>query len=113
MLTRRPAHDDDDGTPLACDLTALSPAERDAHTALARDLFTTALQATTELPDGYAFQFAADAYPRIAAFVASERRCCPFLTFTVSVPPHQSSIWLRLTGSARVKAFVQTTFDQR
>jgi hypothetical protein len=95
---------------IACDLSALSATERAAHTALAGELFTSAVLATDELPDGYAFHFAADAYPQVAAFVANERRCCPFIAFAIEVAPYHSGLSLRLTGAPAVKAFLQTQF---
>jgi hypothetical protein len=60
-------------------------------------------QEIQELPDGYAFRYAADEYPRVAAFIANERACCPFFTFVLEVPPEGRPIWLRITGPDGVK----------
>ena len=95
---------------LACDLTALTADERLPHQDTTAQLFGDALQEIQELPQSYAFRFTADAYPAIAAFVAQERRCCPFLTFGVEVSAEAGPIWLRMTGPAGVKALLQAEF---
>ena len=56
---------------------------------------------------------AADALQLAAAFVAAERRCCPFLTFEIAFEPHGGPVWLRLRGSPRIKQFVAETFTGR
>ncbi len=81
---------------------------------IARDLFAS-VAATDELPDGYGFRFDdGDAWlDQIVAFVAAERRCCPFLTFEIAFEPHGGPVWLRLRGSPRIKQFVAETFTGR
>ncbi len=71
--------------------------------------------AVEELADGYGYRFDdGDArLDEIMAFIAAERRCCPFLTFEVAFAPHGGPIWLRLRGSERIKAFVAETFTSR
>lgn len=96
---------------LACNIFALTEPERSAHFALSEALFTQDVQERRELPDGYAFSFAASEFPRVAAFVANERRCCPFLTFGIDVPPGDTVMWLRLTGNEHVKAFIGAEFN--
>jgi ABC-type nitrate/sulfonate/bicarbonate transport system substrate-binding protein len=46
-------------TPLACDMTALSPEQRQRHAALSRQL-AQATAEVKELPDGYAFRYETD-----------------------------------------------------
>jgi hypothetical protein len=58
------------------------------------------------LPDGYAWRFAGERYPDVAAFVADERRCCPFLTFALTLAPDGGPLWLQLTGPGPIKAFL-------
>lgn len=96
--------------PIACDLTALTPEQRDHH----RQLFDALQRATEEvreLPDGYAFRYAGgDAmWLKAAEFVTLERRCCPFLRFALELNLEDASICLHLTGNEQVKAFL----DQR
>lgn len=83
--------------PLACVPGAIAPGEREAHFALAAELFGAA-QERREVPEGYAFRLAPEWLERAARFVANERRCCPFLEFTLTAGPGETSVWLRLTG---------------
>jgi len=98
--------------PIACDLTAIPADEREAHETLARQLFFEAVPERHELADGFAFQFRADQYPLLAAFIANERLCCPFFSFTLEVTPARGPIWLRVTGGDGVKEFIQSEFTR-
>jgi hypothetical protein len=100
MSTTAPAQQ---AIPLVCNLAAIPAGERQAHELLAKQLFYDPALERHELDDGYAFQFRADQYPQLAAFIANERRCCPFFRFTLEVEPEQGPIWLRLTGGEGVK----------
>jgi hypothetical protein len=93
--------------PFACDLTAISPAERGAHQELVRRLVSETVGDILELPDGLAFRFPAAAYDTVVRFIARERLCCPFLTVTLEIGPERGSLWLRLTGPAGIKAFLR------
>jgi hypothetical protein len=99
-----------DVSTIACDLTAIPANERERHQALARRLFGTAVREVREQADGYAFRFAAEEFAALAAFVANERLCCGFLTFTLETPPRAGDLWLRLSGDAAVKAFIAAEF---
>ena len=92
---------------LACDLSAIAPERRTAHQALTRELMSQAAQERAELPDGYAFRFAAERYDDVAAFVANERLCCPFFAFTLEATPERGPLWLRITGSDEAIALLQ------
>jgi hypothetical protein len=94
---------------IACRLLERELAERGNR--LAHELFPGA-RSIEELPDGYAFDFAADEEwtARVLDFVAFERRCCPFFTFEVVFEPHGRALWLRLRGSAEIKEFIRDTF---
>ena len=92
---------------LACNVSAIAPEQRAAHQALATRLFTAAVQETVGLADGYALRFMAEHYDDLAAFVANERRCCPFLAFVLEVTPDQGPLWLRITGPDDAKVILQ------
>jgi hypothetical protein len=94
--------------PIACDLSAIGPAERAAHIARSERLLSHLAQEVAELPDGYAVRFAADDYQEVAAFIANERLCCPFFTFTLEVGAGRGPLWLRLTGGEEVKTYLRT-----
>ena len=98
--------------PIACDLAAIPADEREAHETLARQLFFEAIAERHELSDGFAFQFRADQYALLVAFVANERLCCPFFRFTVEVMPARGPIWLHITGGEGVKEFIQSEFTK-
>ncbi|MDX1520438.1 MAG: hypothetical protein R3264_02325 [Anaerolineae bacterium] len=97
--------------PLACDLTAIPLEHRDAHQSTAQTLFNR-VQATQELPDGYAFQLPNDSktFLQAAQFIAHERECCPFFTFTLELEAANGPLWLRLTGPVEVKQVIQAEF---
>src|SRR5947207_8683548 len=84
--------------PIACDLTAIPADEREAHETLAKQLFLEAIPERHELADGYAFQFRAEQYQSLVAFIANERLCCPFFRFTLELAPGRGPIWLHITG---------------
>jgi hypothetical protein len=88
-------------------MTAIPAEQRGTHHALIRRLMTQAVEEIRELPDGLAFRFPAREYDAVTVFVARERLCCPFLTFTIEVAPDQGPLMLRLAGSEGVTAFIR------
>jgi hypothetical protein len=95
---------------LACSLLGREFAER--KEAISRDLFAHAEQCE-ELPDGYGFRFpSADPWAAKALeFIAAEKQCCPFFAFELVFEPNDGPLWLRLRGSAEIKAFVRSELD--
>lgn len=93
-------------TYLACNLTALSSAEREEHRKLLPQL-SSQLQELRELTDGYAFRFLAAALETIVQFVPLERRCCPFLDFAIEISRLEGPVWLTIKGPAGVKEFLK------
>lgn len=61
----------------------------------------------SELSDGLAFSFPAEAYDAVIEFVGRERLCCPFLTFALNVSRNRGPVQLRLTGPDGVKDFIR------
>src|SRR5712692_7808660 len=99
--------------PLACDLEAIPAVERAGHLAAAEQLLLHLAQEKLELPDGYAFRFGSEQYPQVTNFVGNERRCCPFLAFTLEVPPSGGPLWLRITAPADAKDMLVATLLER
>lgn len=97
---------------IACLLSERDQAIRGEE--IAATLFTH-VAAIDELPDGYAFRFEnPEAHlDDVMAFIAAERRCCPFLTFEVAFLPQLGPLWLRLRGSPAIKTFVADMFVSR
>lgn len=100
-------NDAQQSVPVACNPQALSAEAWTEHQAATKQLFGGLREAPEELVDGYAFRFAAEAFPLVAAFVAHERRCCPFFTFRIEVPPAETAITLCITGSPAAKALIR------
>lgn len=94
-------------SPIACQLNALSNDERMRRSELASG-FSKSIQEVQELPNGFAIRFSADArdWMRAAEFVALERRCCPFLAFSLEAQEEDGPFWIRITGRDGVKAFI-------
>ncbi len=99
--------------PFACDLTALSPAERAEHRRLGA-LVLEALRSRRELADGYAFELDGRrvAFGDLAAWAGLERRCCPFFGFQLEFGGESGPVILRLTGREGVKDFIRTEFER-
>lgn len=89
---------------VACSLSNEELAQRGDEV---KALFS-ARQEVRELPDGYALRFPADeAAPRLLAFIAAERACCPFFTFELVFEPRQGPLWLRVRGPDGAKDLVR------
>jgi hypothetical protein len=92
--------------PLACVMDAIPHEERPEHVALISRLFGGAAREREDLPEGYAFRFGAEDLASVIRFVANERKCCPFLTFELTMMPEQGPVWLRLSGPPGTRAFL-------
>lgn len=91
---------------LACNMNALTKAERAKYGKVTRSLMR-AVQEQKELQEGFAFRLPRKALPTVAEWVSLESRCCPFFTFGIDVTKDNGPIWLRVTGPDGVKAFIQ------
>jgi hypothetical protein len=80
--------------PLACDLAAFDAAERRRHDTLRREL-AVVRGGAQELPDG----------------ITLERRCGPFLSFSLRFDADPPSIRLELVGGEGVKRFLQSQLE--
>lgn len=97
--------------PLFCDLTAIDASQRKHHKELTGRL-RESIKEVREMADGYAFRFAGetDQITLVAEWVALERLCCPFFDFQLEVGSRDKPLWLRITGRAGVKSFMQSEF---
>ncbi len=61
-----------------------------------------------ELPNGYAFRFdgSDQVLDELTEFIKTERECCDFFTFNLSVSGDKSEVWLELTGVEGAKDFI-------
>ena len=91
--------------PVACDPSAFASADSFArHTREGRRLLSLALE-RRELDDGWALRLPNDdgILLSVARWIVDERRCCPFLTFTVECEPSPGALWMRVTGPEGTK----------
>lgn len=61
-----------------------------------------------ELPNGYAFRFEGSdkVIDELTEFIKTERECCDFFTFNLSISGDKSEAWLELTGVDGAKDFI-------
>ena len=66
-----------------------------------------------ELLNGYKFEFPGtdQMLDELVAFIKSERACCEFFNFDLSISDNKSSIWLSATGPEGTKSFLRTEMD--
>lgn len=91
----------------ACDATALDAETRREHFTWLREDLPRLVAEVEELPGGYGLRLPGRSFPAVATFVDRERRCCPFLRFAVELEPGGAVLWLRLTGAAGVRGFLE------
>ena len=90
---------------LACNMGALTAAQRVRHVALTAHLLKVAKR--SELNDGYLLTVDREkvSAPDLAEWVANESRCCPAVDFHLELPA-TGPLTLRLDGGADVKTFL-------
>jgi len=93
--------------PVACSLS--QPELRAREAGLLGALAARVLE-RQEIAEGLRLRFAVTdgLLAEIAELVDLERRCCPFLRFTVTVQPAGGPVWLELSGPAGTRAFLAT-----
>ena len=94
---------------LACQLDVFDDAERRRYQALRERLDERRL-GTRELPDGIAVLYPGEPalLLDVAEWITLERRCCPFLSFSLELDADSPSVRLRLVGGEDVKRFLQS-----
>ena len=97
--------------PFFCNLSALDADQRTHHRELTARL-RESVEEVRELADGYGFRLAVDTarITLVAEWMALERLCCPFFAFQIDVGSDGQPLWLRITGRAGVKSFMQSEF---
>ena len=94
--------------PIACDASTFSSsAAFAAHLAEGRRLLSLATE-RCELDEGWAMHLPGDdaTVLAIARWILGERRCCPFLTFSLECQP-EGELWMRITGPEGTKQVVR------
>jgi hypothetical protein len=100
------------GAPLACNIRAISAAERPRYNDLIKRL-RIAVQDRKELPDGYAYKLDAKkiTIQEVAEWITMERLCCPFLGFQLDVMANGES-QLATRGPDGAKAILREEFPE-
>jgi hypothetical protein len=100
-------------SPFYCNMPGLNPEQRKRKTELDQTL-RGMRTATRELPNGFEFQFPADAstFRTVAEWVVMERACCPFFDLELRLERENGPFWLRLTGREGVKKFIKGEFPE-
>lgn len=96
--------------PIVCELTP--EAVRARRAGLLPGLAARA-ERREELPDGYRLTFvpSSETLRAIADVVATERRCCRWLHFQMTVEPDNGPIVLTLSGPRGAREFLSALFD--
>jgi hypothetical protein len=97
------------GPTIACNLDALTAAERRQRAELAARIRSLSVE-LAEFEDGYALRLACE--PGVARhaleWILLERRCCPFLRFELVLEAERGPLWVRLGGASGVKEFLKS-----
>lgn len=90
---------------LSCNLS--DPELQKRKSTILKDLREQVLE-RKELRNGFAFKFPGndEMLNQLHEFIKTERQCCPFFTFQLTVKARQKSIWLKLTGPLAAKDFI-------
>ena len=87
------------------------PAEfRDEHFRRLDRLFGEAVVRIEPAGSGYVYSFEADEIEELARFVRHERRCCPFLAFSIVVRPGAGHVELHVSGPPGTHEFLAAEF---
>ena len=98
----------------ACDMRALTPAQRKRHSEILSPALKSAKLTSSELPDGFAFEFPSDAktFATLSEWIGNERLCCPFFEFDIHVGDTSAPLVLRITGPDGVKQFIRAELPE-
>ena len=101
-------------TAIFCNMDVFTPMERESHIQTTTQLFQ-AVQGINETQNGYEFIFpnyGSESISDFARFISEERRCCPFLEFTLKIPSRNDPISLILTGPEGTQEFLREEFSE-
>jgi len=95
--------------PIACDMAALSAAERDRYDVLRRAVIS-AVQDVTGTATAFHLRMGESiSLPETAEWMALEHRCCPFLNLEMAIKD-DGTRWIGIGGNEAIKAFVADEF---
>ena len=91
----------------ACDLSALTPSQRQRHEALLRELFN-GVKGVHETPDGFSFEVlrSEERITRIVEWITLESLCCPFFSFRIDWKQGSELAEVTVSGPGGSKALL-------
>ncbi|HYR88410.1 MAG TPA: hypothetical protein VE422_30300 [Terriglobia bacterium] len=94
-------------TPITCRMDALTREERARRAELLTQL-SSAVNQVRGLPDGFLLTLSPvpNIWMTAAEFVTLERRCCPFLSFSLEAEAEGGPMAMSITGRPGVKEFL-------
>jgi hypothetical protein len=97
-------------TEISCKLTTLEIQKRRSTVI---DSLKKQIIETIELQDGFAFKFEGSdkVVDELVEFIKTERECCNFFNFDLSVSGDKREAWLHITGVEGVKDFITAELD--
>ena len=97
------------GKPLTCKLTTAEIRKRKEEVI---DLMKRHVIEKKELENGYGYKFSGtdEILDSITSFIKSERQCCDFFDFKISVTS-DSLVWLEISGPIGVKEFIEAELE--
>jgi hypothetical protein len=101
-------------SPFACNRSALTDVDRKRHFDKLGPTLAGMVRNVRELRDGYEFQFPVDpaSFRLVAEWTAGEHLCCPFFDIDLRQERESGALWLRLSGRAGVKQFIQADLSK-
>ena len=96
-------------SPFACNVDALTPAERKRHFDELGPMLRSMKKSVRELKRGYEFQFASDqkTFRLVSEWAIQESACCPFFQIELRLESEGGPLWMKLTGRKGTKDFIQ------
>ena len=94
-------------TDITCKLTTAELRERKASVIAS---LKNQLLEKKELDNGYAYKFKGTdtILDELSSFIKTERGCCDFFVYNISISGAKSEAWLSLTGPKGMKKFIET-----
>jgi hypothetical protein len=110
QLAASPTGDTLRGTSLSCKLTSAELQQR--RTTVLASLKKKMIE-KKELENGYGFRFnpSDTIIDELTEFIKTERACCDFFHFNLSVGNDSNAVWLELTGPEEAKEFIKAELE--
>lgn len=79
-----------------------------------RNVVFARVESYREVEDGYVFQFKDedDFLPKLTDYMLSERKCCPFFSFDLSIKGNDTRVALKVSGPEGAKEMIAMMIDE-